>query len=75
MRGVRFSWWWGKGSAAFLKKSLAGRETKNFCSGERFRHLGTRKQPVSFGRARLLHAPPGAKVFWFFFSKKNRFFW
>jgi hypothetical protein len=31
------------------------------------------KKLCSWGLAPVLPTPPGAKVFWFFFSKKNRF--
>jgi hypothetical protein len=47
----------GKQALLFLKK----KQQKNFCS------------PGRCAWTMSGHAAPGAKVFWFFFSKKNRF--
>jgi hypothetical protein len=69
-----------EGSASFLKKSLAGREAKNFCLLRALAYFGpepaVRKSwmPAFAGVMfdGVVQTPAGAKVFCFFFSKKKR---
>jgi hypothetical protein len=65
---------WGKGSAAFFKKSLTGRQTKTFAPGSGLGTWARENSPlVSAGRG-CCRRPQEQKFFGSFFQKRTAFF-